>query len=136
MRGARSMRVMKFGGTSVGSAERMRSVVALVRAALAEDRALVVASAVAGVTNLLVDGARTAAEGGDIGAVSSRFREVHRGIMAELESPAEVAVALDELAGELDNLLQGVALLQECSPSVLAHLSGLGERASCAILSG
>ncbi|MFL6202862.1 MAG: bifunctional aspartate kinase/homoserine dehydrogenase I [Thermoanaerobaculia bacterium] len=127
---------MKFGGTSVGSAERMRSVVALVRGAVAQDRVLVVASAVAGVTNLLVEGARTAAEGGDIAAVGDRFRSVHRGIMDELASPDEVFAALDELAAELDNLLQGVALLQECSPSVLAHLSGLGERASCAILAG
>jgi bifunctional aspartokinase / homoserine dehydrogenase 1 len=127
---------MKFGGTSVGNAERMRSVVALVRDALGEDRVLVVASAVAGVTNLLVDGAGTAAEAGDIGAISARFRAVHRGIVEELGSPDEVAGALDRLAAELDNLLQGVALLQECSPSVLAHLSGLGERASCAILSG
>ena len=130
------MRVMKFGGTSVASAERMRSVAALVREALVEDRVLVVASAVAGVTNLLVDGSRIASEGGDIGAVSSRFREVHRAVAEELESPAEVASALEELGSELDNLLRGVALLQECSPPVLAHLSGLGERASCAILSG
>ncbi len=127
---------MKFGGTSVGNAERMSSVVALVREALGEDRVLVVASAVAGVTNLLVDGARTAAEAGDIGSTSARFRAVHREIVEELGSPDEVAGALDGLAAELDNLLQGVALLQECSPSVLAHLSGLGERASCAILSG
>ena len=51
---------MKFGGTSVGGAERMRSVATLAREALAEERVLVVASAVAGVTNLLVEGARTA----------------------------------------------------------------------------
>src|SRR5688572_28406391 len=110
---------MKFGGTSVGNAERMRSVVALVCEALAApagDRVLVVASAVAGVTNLLVDGARTAAEAGsigDIGSISARFRAVHRGIVEELGSPDEVAGELDGLAAELDNLLQGVALLQE-----------------------
>jgi aspartokinase len=49
------MQVMKFGGTSVGSAERMRGVVRLVSLALAENRVVVVASALAGVTNLLVD---------------------------------------------------------------------------------
>ncbi|HEX7186459.1 MAG TPA: bifunctional aspartate kinase/homoserine dehydrogenase I [Thermoanaerobaculia bacterium] len=136
------MRVMKFGGTSVGSAERMRGVVRLVGDALAEGRVLVVASAVAGVTNLLVEAARTAAEGGDIAAAGERFREIHRGIAGELaedlapEVREQVFRKLEELATELDNLLRGVALLQECSPSVLAHLSGLGERASCAILSG
>ena len=137
------MRVMKLGGTSVGSAERMRSVVRLVEAALAESRVVVVASAVAGVTNLLIDGARRAAEGGDAGA-GERFRSVHRGIMDELAATGalspevrdQILQSLATLSAELDNLLRGVALLQECSPSVLAHLSGLGERASCAILSG
>jgi aspartokinase/homoserine dehydrogenase 1 len=135
------MRVMKFGGTSVGSAERMRGVVRIVGEAAARERVLVVASAVSGVTNLLIDGARTAAEGGAIDPVGTRFREVHGAILSELSDglPSDlrsaVATAVDELASELESLLQGVSLLHECSPSVLAHLSGLGERTSCAILS-
>ena len=135
------MQVMKFGGTSVGGAERMRGVVRLVGAALATNRVLVVASAVAGVTNLLVEGAGAAAERGET-AAAGRFRSLHATIFAELADDLVpviregVGAALEELASELDNLLQGVALLRECSPSVLAHVSGLGERASCAILSG
>jgi aspartokinase/homoserine dehydrogenase 1 len=136
------MRVMKFGGTSVGSAERLRGVVRLVGAALAEERVLVVASAVAGVTNLLVEGAQTAAETGETQTASERFRATHAAVFRDLEGDLALVIregvgrALEDLAAELDNLLQGVALLRECSPSVLAHLSGLGERASCAILSG
>jgi aspartokinase/homoserine dehydrogenase 1 len=134
------MRVMKFGGTSVGSAERMRTVVRLVGEALARERVLVVASAVSGVTNLLIEGARTAAEGGAIEPAGVRFREAHREIVSALAdgSPGfqeELSAAVEGVASELDSLLQGVSLLHECSPSVLAHLSALGERASCAILS-
>jgi bifunctional aspartokinase / homoserine dehydrogenase 1 len=140
------MRVMKFGGTSVGSAARMRAVAALVGEALAGERVLVVASAVEGVTNLLVDGARAAAEG-VIGETGRRFRSIHQEILAALSAPSDgmdglaagsqgsLAAHLEDLAAELENLLQGVALLRECSPTVLAHLSGLGERASCALLS-
>ena len=78
------MRIMKFGGTSVGSAERMRGVVRLVGRALSEGRVVVVASAVAGVTNLLVDGARTAADSGETEATSERFRTIHRDVFHEL----------------------------------------------------
>src|SRR5947208_9958687 len=119
------MRVMKFGGTSVGSAERMRAGVARVGEARAGERVLVVASAVSGVTNLLIDGARTAAETGAAGPVGERFREIHSRLLAELaldpDLRASLAGALDALATELENLLQGVSLLHECSPSVLAH---------------
>ncbi|HEY2739623.1 MAG TPA: bifunctional aspartate kinase/homoserine dehydrogenase I, partial [Thermoanaerobaculia bacterium] len=134
------MRVMKFGGTSVGSAERMRGVVRLVGEAVARERVLVVASAVSGVTNLLIDGARTATEGEPAGPVGALFREIHGAILAELTDhlPADLreslGTAVDALTAELESLLQGVSLLHECSPSVLAHLSGLGERTSCAIL--
>ncbi|NTV76133.1 MAG: hypothetical protein HGA66_18260, partial [Holophaga sp.] len=48
------LRVMKFGGTSVRDAARMRDVAALVTAALETDRVCLVASALAGVTDLLV----------------------------------------------------------------------------------
>src|SRR5262249_9595721 len=51
--------VMKFGGTSVGSAERMRGVAARVRERLSK-RPVLVVSALGGVTDLLVRGARFA----------------------------------------------------------------------------
>jgi aspartokinase/homoserine dehydrogenase 1 len=132
---------MKFGGTSVGSAERMRGVVRLVGEAVARERVLVVASAVSGVTNLLIDGARTATEGEPIGPVGALFRELHGAILADLADSLpsglreSLGTAVEALAAELESLLQGVSLLHECSPSVLAHLSGLGERTSSAILS-
>ena len=58
-----SFRVMKFGGTSVAGAERMRGVATLVAAAAAEERVGVVASAVSGVTDLLLQGLAHAAAG-------------------------------------------------------------------------
>lgn len=129
---------MKFGGTSVATAERMRSVVGLAEAALREGRVVLVASAVSGVTNLLVEGAAAASRGSSL-PTAERFRDIHAAIrreLGELDAGSDAALAreLETLALELDDLLRGVTLLKECSPSVLAHLSGLGERASCAIL--
>ncbi|WP_005034125.1 bifunctional aspartate kinase/homoserine dehydrogenase I [Holophaga foetida] len=133
-----SFRVMKFGGTSVGGSERMRGVVALVTRALAERRVCLVASAMSGVTDLLVKSVLPA-NLGQAGTVAERFRELHEKAVAELEAdlggetPA-LRAALEALAGECDRLFRGIMLLGECSPLVVANLSSLGERASCAIL--
>jgi bifunctional aspartokinase / homoserine dehydrogenase 1 len=56
------LRVMKFGGTSLAGAVRLRAVAKLVLAAAREERVLVVASAMAGITDLLA-GALSEAEG-------------------------------------------------------------------------
>ncbi len=60
---ATTLRVMKFGGTSVAGAERLRAAARLAAAAAAEERVLVVASAMAGVTDLLLAGIATAEAG-------------------------------------------------------------------------
>lgn len=132
------IRVMKFGGTSVGDAKRMRGVVDLVEGALATDRVCLVASAMAGVTNLLVKAVEPASRQ-DSAALLERFHDVHEAAISELETELgdhapPLRAELAELVTECDRLLKGISLLDECSPSILAQLSSLGERASCAIL--
>lgn len=134
------MRVMKFGGTSMGGAERIRGVAEIVAAAVREDRVVAVVSAVAGVTNLLLDSAAAAATGREPVTAVARFEDIHAGIAAALAAelgPAghdRVVERLGRIFREYADLLHGVGLLRECSPGVLAHLSGLGERASCTLL--
>ncbi|RKH23279.1 amino acid kinase family protein, partial [Corallococcus sicarius] len=86
------MRVMKFGGTSVADAERMRGVVALVAEARKQERVTVVVSAVSGITNLLVEAARVAQEGEPVQGACTRFEDTHsaiaRALAAEL-TPAQ-----------------------------------------------
>ena len=53
-----SIRVMKFGGTSLADADRFRTVADLAASACATHRVCVVASAMAGITNLLLHGGR------------------------------------------------------------------------------
>src|SRR5690349_4314628 len=78
--------VMKFGGTSVGNAERFRQCAAIVTRAARHDRVVVVVSAVAGVTDLIfktIDAARH----GDSAATSThlqKFEDVHRELIANL----------------------------------------------------
>lgn len=130
---------MKFGGTSVATAERMGQVVDLVQRAAAETRVLVVASAVAGITNLLLAAADDAAEQGEVGPQRAEFWHRHAQIAADLAPElgprgAALLTALRDIESELSALLRGIALLRDCPPPTRAHLSGLGERAACACL--
>lgn len=132
------IRVMKFGGTSVAGAARLRTVADLVAAARTTHRVCVVASAMAGVTNLLVNEGRVpdpAAADRLMDAFRALHAEVVEALAEELGAGAEAL--RDELAA-LENLgrrlLHGMALLEEGPPSVLAQVASLGERASCAIL--
>lgn len=135
------MRVLKFGGTSVGSAERMRGVAETVVREAAEHPLLVVASAVGGVTDGLLEGAQGAAAGGSVVPALARFHSLHREILASLRSElgparsAEAEADLGALEQEMENLLRGFGLLLERPPGAMALLSCLGERATCAILS-
>jgi aspartokinase/homoserine dehydrogenase 1 len=134
------MRVLKFGGTSVGSAERMRGVADIVVRQAREAPLLVVASAVGGVTDGLLRGSEEAAAGGSVVPALARFHSLHREILAGLrgemgaERAAEAEADLGALEREMENLLRGLALLLERPPGALAVLSSLGERASCALL--
>jgi aspartate kinase len=121
------MIVMKFGGTSLGDAERLETVVTLVRDRLAR-RPVVVCSAHAGVTDLLLDGARAAAAGRpDLGPVERRQREV----LDALGLPvALVAADLERLRA----LFQGLSLLRELTPRSLDHVAAFGERMSVAVV--
>ena len=93
-----SFRVMKFGGTSVAGADRMRAVADLVAGAAATERVGVVASAVSGVTDLLFQGLAHAVAGRreEAEATVLRFRELHReiarGLGEAFEAPGRAAL--------------------------------------------
>ena len=134
------MRVLKFGGTSMGNAERMRGVAEIIAGQAQECPLLLVVSAVAGVTDGLLRGSEEAAGGGSVVPALARFHSLHREILAALrgELGTELAAAAEaDLGGlerEMENLLRGFALLLERPPGALAVLSSLGERAACALL--
>ena len=132
------MIVMKFGGSSVADAPCMREVAALVRAAQPRSP-LVVLSATAKTTDQLFEAA-TRAEAGDLagalalhGALLARHRDLAAGLLPT-GLPEELNQALQDLAGELDLLLRGVALLKELSPRSMDAIASVGERLSTRIL--
>jgi bifunctional aspartokinase / homoserine dehydrogenase 1 len=135
----RPLRVVKFGGTSVGDAPRIRKVVEIVRDAARESDLVVVVSAMSGVTNKLVDAAAYA-EAGNCDAVEIIFeelRERHRGVAGELIHSLPVLSRIhhevEQVLQEGEQLCRGTALLRELTLQALTlrardSISSLGER--------
>jgi bifunctional aspartokinase / homoserine dehydrogenase 1 len=136
-----SLLVMKFGGTSVGNATAIAALAEITREQLVVwDRAVVVVSAMSGVTDLLIQGAQTAASGdaASYKAIATRLREKHAAALAELVSiPADVAATrapIEQLIDEFELLCHSVHVLGEVSPRALDAISGLGERMSARLV--
>src|SRR5262245_6096623 len=116
------MKVLKFGGTSVGSAENLAKVLGIVRAEGKDPFPVVVASAHSGVTDELLAQARAAAKGK---YSLAKLRERHRALWAEIGVDAAI---IEPLFQELDDLLRGLALVRELTPRTLDLVASYGER--------
>lgn len=123
------MIVMKFGGTSVGDAERIRQVVEIVRGRL-ERRPVVVVSAQGGVTNDLIELAEAARRGT---ASPSALRRRLCGLLGDLDLPGDL---LEEELDELGSLLKGISLVGDLTPRSLDRMMSFGERCSVRIVAG
>ncbi|MGE5715718.1 MAG: lysine-sensitive aspartokinase 3 [Acidobacteriota bacterium] len=127
--------VLKFGGTSVGSAERIRDVARLV-GARGGDPSLVVVSAMGGVTDLLV-GLKISSSGRDreaVEAARASLAQRHRDALDGLGLPAsdrdEARAALEAELRRVEELCSGIFLLEEVSPRTSDALLSLGEMMS------
>lgn len=137
-----SLRVMKFGGTSVGDADCVRRAAAIVQSAAAQGPVVVVVSAMSGVTNRLIQAAQRA-EAGEQEFFSLLVDELRIQHMTALEAlvsdpqrRAKIAEACQEVLDELDRLLRGTSLLHELTPRALDAISGIGERLSTPLVAG
>lgn len=134
--------VMKFGGTSVGNADCMRRVAAIVQAAVARDRIVVVVSAMSGLTNQLIDAAHRAEAGekdflpGLISDLRGKHIAALDALVADPRERAKISGAIDGVLSELSQFLQGTALLRELTPRILDAISGIGERLSAPLVAG
>ncbi|MFZ2959781.1 MAG: bifunctional aspartate kinase/homoserine dehydrogenase I [Candidatus Ozemobacteraceae bacterium] len=135
------MKVMKFGGTSVGDAERILEAGRLTAKAAENERIGLVISAVTGVTNRLIASVDGVLTGQPVDGFIEDFTATHEGIIADFAAAginsdllAQAEREIVDVTAEYENLLTGIRLLQECSPGVLDHISSLGERASAPLM--
>lgn len=131
------MKVLKFGGTSVGSVNSMLSVKKIVEAV--DDQVIVVVSALGGITDKLIATSRLAAAG-DSSYEKGMKEIVNRHIeMVYTVIPAgkEREVLLDQVNGllsELKDIFQGIYLIHDLSPKTSATIVSYGERLSSSIV--
>ncbi len=132
--------IMKFGGTSVGSAEAIANVVSITREArTAWDNVVIVSSAMSGMTNLLLDGATLATEG-DAGyhRAAQALRDKHNAAADTLISSrarrAQVKQEVEHLINYFERLCQAISVLGEATPRALDAVASLGERLSVRLI--
>src|SRR6202022_2508143 len=137
---SKPLRVMKFGGTSVGDASCIARAAQIVARDANHSSIVVVVSAMKGVTNRLI-AAATIAETGDreAGAVlADDLRKQHEAAMNALipdrDKRAKLDVCLQEVLAEGQRLCEGTALLRELTPRTLDAISSLGERLSAPLV--
>ena len=135
---ARPPVVAKFGGTSVGTPERVREVARLVAAMPNEVRPVVVSSAFGGVTDRLLDAIAAARDRtGTHRAILTELHARHAEALGALVPDAEreaIRDHLDRIFGATAELLHGVYLLRECTPRFRDAIISAGERLAVSLV--
>ncbi|MGD2165005.1 MAG: aspartate kinase [Anaerolineae bacterium] len=133
--------IMKFGGTSVGTAEAHDQVATIVLdQAESWDRLVVVVSAMSGVTDALTEGARTAASGDNetYRALVTDLRVQHYAVVDKLldrdGERARLLSAVDEYLDGFATFCHSVYVLGEVTPRAMDAITSLGERINARIL--
>lgn len=116
------MRVLKFGGSSVATASRRATVAGIVRAAATDGPVAVVTSALGGVTDALTQTINNALAGSPSPHLIDELAHRH------VTEDDNTAVVIRQVLNELEILLGGVGLLQECPPAVRHRILAMGER--------
>ena len=132
------MKVLKFGGTSVGSVNSILSVKQIVESV--EEPVIVVVSALGGITDKLLKTAAMATNG-DVGyerefsEIITRHLDVIQGVLPDKVQRIEVQKQVMALLDELGNIYRGVYLINDLSVKTSDTIVSYGERISSLIVS-
>jgi aspartokinase/homoserine dehydrogenase 1 len=140
------MKVLKFGGTSVGSAENINKVISILEQQSKSSKIAVVVSAVGGITDKLLEAANLACNK-DLdykqvyNAIWSRHNKVIEGLFENSETDInlqkdheELQDLISEKLNDLRSLLDGIYLINELSPKTKDKLLSFGEALSSTII--
>ena len=131
------MKVMKFGGTSVGSAESILSVKKIVEGQT--EPVIVVVSALGGITDKLIKTSQMAVEGDTLyqksfAEIVERHEEMINAILPADDKRVRLMDEVSELLEQLRSIYQGVYLIHDLSPKTQAAIVSYGERISSRIV--
>ena len=132
------MKVLKFGGTSVGSVDSILSVKKIVEAI--EEPVIVVVSALGGITDKLLKTASMATNGDvayerEFSEIVTRHLDVIQGVIPDKTKRIEVQKQVMALLDELGNIYKGVYLINDLSAKTSDTIVSYGERISSLIVS-
>ncbi len=131
------MKVLKFGGTSVGSVESVLNLKNIVESN--DEKCIVVVSALGGLTDKLINTAKLAAAGDEsykeeIVAIVDRHHLMIESIIPDAKKKAALLKVIDELLDELASNYYGIYAFREIPESVLNKVVAYGERMSSRIV--
>ena len=131
------MKVMKFGGTSVGSATSILNLKNIVEAE--QQPVVVVVSALGGITDKLIKTSQMAAAGdaeyvNEFQEIVTRHYELISAVIPEDKAKRELLAEVDALLHDLGNIYQGIFLINDLSPKSEAMIVSYGERISSLIV--
>ena len=130
------MKVMKFGGSSVGSVSSILSVKKIVESV--EEPVIVVVSALGGITDKLIRASKMAAEGNadyekEYKEIVNRHIEMVYTVIPAGDARQELLDKVNELLSELKNIFQGIYLIKDLSSRTSNTIVSYGERLSSII---
>ncbi|MCL4639886.1 MULTISPECIES: bifunctional aspartate kinase/homoserine dehydrogenase I [Olivibacter] len=133
------MKILKFGGTSVGSAESINALLDILKQGYEQgEKPIVVLSAMSGITNLLTKMAEEAEQGISFGPALKELESRHFTVVKQLiqiKNQNPVFTQLKIYLNELEDLLQGVLNLRELSSQSKDLIVSYGERCSAFLVS-
>lgn len=136
------MTVLKFGGTSVGSAFNMVRCASIIEKKAQNDNLAVVVSAVGGVSNLLQKSINTCTCQKDVITFVGQIKDIHTKILDDLQQTqkgfdkVEVLGQIEPLFLQYQKLLETTLVLKECPKSVHCKIMSTGEYLCVPIIKG
>ena len=129
------MRVLKFGGTSVGSVANINQVINIVKNGAQDQHIAVVVSALGGITDLLMQAGTDASNKDDYNTAFKDIEAKHIEFTRTLIPDSDEALdEIKNLLKSLESLLQGIYLINELSPKTVDKLLAYGEILSSSII--
>jgi len=134
------MKVLKFGGTSVGSAKNIHKVISILESISKSDDCIVIVSAIGGITDKLIDAANKAVEKNysykdAYSNIEKQHLDIIDGLIGDNSKKKAIKEAVLTKLTNLEHLLDGLYLINELSPKTTDKLLSFGELMSSFIIS-
>ncbi len=133
------MRVLKFGGSSVANAENINKIVSILQDRLLKDKLILVVSALGGITDSLLSTVVMASEANttyksNLEKIENRHLEMVKQLIPVAQQ-SRVLSRVKQLCNEIEDICNGVFLLQELTSRTKDRIMSFGELLSSIIIS-